>query len=56
MRVGRRRLGGANLISLLAIAEMGGQSAQNTSVITNIEASNPWGFFHVKSIRMTIMR
>lgn len=44
------------LAALLAIAEMGGKSAQNTSVIANIEASNLWNFFQAKSIRMTIMR
>lgn len=44
------------LAALLAIAEMGGKSAQNTSVIANIEASNLWNFFQAKSIRMTIVR
>ncbi|MFZ1574477.1 MAG: DUF4337 domain-containing protein [Chromatiaceae bacterium] len=44
------------LAALLAIAEMGGKSAQNASVIANIEASNLWGFFQAKSIRMTLMQ
>ncbi len=33
------------LAALLAIAEMGGKSAQNASVIANIEASNLWASF-----------
>lgn len=44
------------LAALLAIAEMGGKSAQNNAVIANIEASNLWGFFQAKSIRMTLLR
>jgi Domain of unknown function (DUF4337) len=44
------------LAALLAISEMGGKSAQNTSVAANIEASNLWAFFQAKTIRMTAVR
>lgn len=44
------------LAALLAIFEMGGKSAQNTSIIANIEAANLWSFFQAKTIRMTLVR
>ncbi|MGE5505556.1 MAG: DUF4337 domain-containing protein [Actinomycetota bacterium] len=44
------------LAALLAIVEMGGKSAQNTSVAANIEAANLWAFFQAKTVRMTTMR
>lgn len=44
------------LAALLAIIEMGGKSAQNTSLAANIEAANLWSFFQAKTIRMTTMR
>src|SRR5918911_2699422 len=44
------------LAALLAIAEMGGKSAQNRSVASNIEASNLWAFFQAKTIRQTTLR
>lgn len=44
------------LAALLAITETAGKSAQNTSVIANIEAANLWSFFQAKSIRMTLMQ
>jgi hypothetical protein len=44
------------LAALLAIIEMGGKSAQNTSLSANIEAANLWSFFQAKTIRMTTMR
>src|SRR5918911_2002092 len=44
------------LAALLAIAEMGGKSAQNRSVASNIEAANLWAFFQAKTIRQTTLR
>lgn len=44
------------LAALLAIIEMGGKSAQNTSLAANIEAANLWAFFQAKTIRMTTTR
>jgi hypothetical protein len=44
------------LAALLAIIEMGGKGAQNTSLAANIEAANLWSFFQAKTIRMTTMR
>ncbi|MEO5374711.1 MAG: DUF4337 domain-containing protein [Alphaproteobacteria bacterium] len=44
------------LAALLAISEMGGKSAQNTSLSSNITASNLWAFYQAKTIRMTVMR
>lgn len=41
---------------MLAIVEIGGNSAQNKSLTANIEASNLWAFFQAKTIRMTITR
>lgn len=46
----------AILAALLAIAEMGGKSAQNTYTAQNIEASNLWAFFQAKTVRMTTVR
>ena len=58
--VGRHNKGIAVLITalaaLLAIAEMGGKSAQNRSVASNIEAANLWAFFQAKTIRQTTLR
>lgn len=44
------------LAAMLAIVEMGGKGAQNTSVAANIEAANLWAFFQAKTVRMTTMR
>ena len=44
------------LAALLAITDTAGKSAQNTSVIANIEAANLWSFFQAKSIRMTVLQ
>lgn len=44
------------LAACLAITEMGGKNAQNTSVSANIEAANLWAFFQAKTIRMTTMK
>jgi hypothetical protein len=44
------------LAALLAICEMGGKSAQHTSLAANIEASNLWAFFQAKTIRQTVLR
>src|ERR671933_1900389 len=44
------------LAAMLAIAEMGGKSAQNSSVASNIEAANLWAFFQAKTIRQTTLR
>ena len=46
----------AALAAMLAIAEMGGKSAQNSSVASNIEAANLWAFFQAKTIRQTTLR
>jgi hypothetical protein len=44
------------LAALLAIVEIGGKSAQNTSLAANIEAANLWAFFQAKTVRMTVTR
>jgi hypothetical protein len=44
------------LAALLAVVEIGGKSAQNTSLSANIEAANLWSFFQAKTIRMTTLR
>lgn len=44
------------LACLLAMVEIGGSSAQNKSLIANIEASNLWAFFQAKTVRMTVTR
>lgn len=46
----------AVLAALLALAEMGGKSAQTHALGANIEASNLWAFFQAKTIRMTAVR
>jgi hypothetical protein len=43
----------AGLAALLAITESSGKSAQNESMIANIEASDTWAFYQAKTIRMT---
>ena len=43
----------AALAALLAITEGSGKSAQNESMIANIEASDTWAFYQAKTIRMT---
>jgi Domain of unknown function (DUF4337) len=57
---GHRNKGVAILITvlaaLLAVAEMGGKSAQTESVARNIEAANLWAFFQAKTIRQTTLR
>ncbi len=45
----------AVLAALLAIVEMGGKSAQNTSLSANIEAANLWSFFQAKHMRETAL-
>jgi hypothetical protein len=40
----------------LALAEMGGKSAQTNAITANIEASNLWAFFQAKTVRMTTVR
>lgn len=44
------------LAALLAIAEMGAKSSQNSYLANHIEASNLWSFYQAKTIRQTIMR
>ena len=44
------------LAAMLAIAEMGGKSAQTEAVSRNIEAANLWAFFQAKTIRQTTLR
>jgi Domain of unknown function (DUF4337) len=44
------------LAALLAVAEMGGKSAQTESVSHNIEAANVWAFFQAKTARQTTLR
>jgi Domain of unknown function (DUF4337) len=46
----------AVLAALLALAEMGGKSAQTHALDHNIQASNLWAFFQAKTIRMTAVR
>ncbi|MBF0158983.1 MAG: DUF4337 domain-containing protein [Magnetococcales bacterium] len=41
---------------LLSVIEIGGNSAQNSSLSANITAANLWSFFQAKSIRMTTVR
>ncbi|MBF0425096.1 MAG: DUF4337 domain-containing protein [Magnetococcales bacterium] len=41
---------------MLSIVEIGGNSAQNTSLAANIDASNLWAFFQAKTVRMTMTR
>jgi hypothetical protein len=44
------------LAALLAVAEMGGKSAQTEAVVRNIEAANLWAFYQAKTIRQTALR
>lgn len=46
----------AALAACLAIAEMGGKSAQTSAVIANGDAANTWSFFQAKTIRQTVLR
>ena len=46
----------AALAALLALAEMGGKSAQTAALFHNIDATNLWQFFQAKTIRQTVLR
>lgn len=46
----------AALAALLAIAEMGGKSAQTAALFHNIDATNLWQFFQAETIRQTNLR
>lgn len=44
------------LAAVLAVAEMGGKSAQTSALNLNIHASDTWNFYQAKTIRMTMYR
>jgi hypothetical protein len=46
----------AALAACLAVAEMGGKSAQTNAVIADGDAANTWAFFQAKTLRMTTVR
>ena len=46
----------AVLALFLAVAEMGGKSAQTEALTKNVEAANQWAFFQARTIRQTQLR
>jgi hypothetical protein len=44
------------LAAALAICQMGGKSAQHSSLAAHIESSNLWAFYQAKTVRQTVLR